>query len=64
MWKESDVGYYGVLFERLSEEQQLLKDTKKSVSRVSSQSQTQTPYKLEQDTAHVSPRLHSMPMAL
>jgi len=64
VWKESGVGYNEVLFEQLSEEQQLLKATNKSVSTVSSQIQTQTPYKLEQDTAHVSPRLLAMPMAL
>jgi hypothetical protein len=63
VWKESDVGYNEVLFEQLSEEQQLLKATDKSTNRVSSQIQTQTLYKLEQDTAHVSPRLFTMAMA-
>jgi len=64
VWNKSDVGYYEALFEQQSEEQQLLKATNKSVSTVSSQIQTQTPYKLKQDTAHVSPRLLAMPMAL
>jgi hypothetical protein len=30
VWKKSDVGYYEVLFEQLSEEQQLLKAIKKT----------------------------------
>jgi len=47
VWKESDVGYYEVLFEQLSEEQQLLKAIKKTVRRVGSQIQNQTPHKLE-----------------
>jgi hypothetical protein len=64
VWKKSDVGYYKASFEQLSEEQQLLKATNKSVSRVGSQIRNQTPHKLKQDAAYVSPILLSMPIAL
>jgi hypothetical protein len=49
------MGYCEALFDQLSEEQKLLQATKKSVNRVSSQIQNQTPHKLEQDMAHVHP---------